>query len=57
MTCDAQGWFWHPLSNDPDMRLGLPAEAPMSDALTRVRERLTEMIEARSGPLDRFVCG
>jgi len=57
LTCDAQGWFWHPLSNDPDMRLGLPAEAPMADALVAVRERLTEMIASRSSRLDRFVCG
>ena len=57
LTCDAQGWFWHPLSNDPDMRLDLPADAPMTDALVAVRARLTEMMASRSARLDRFVCG
>ncbi len=57
LTADAQGWFWHPLSNDPDMRLGLPVDAPIVDALTTVRARLTEMVAARTGRLDRFVCG
>ncbi len=57
LTCDAQGWFWHPLSNDPDMRLDLPADAPVAAALSVVRSRLTEMLATRSSRLDRFVCG
>ena len=57
LTCDAQGWFWHPLSNDPDMRLDLPADAPVAVALSVVRERLSEMLATRSSRLDRFVCG
>lgn len=57
LTCDAQGWFWHPLSNDPDMRLDLPPDASMAAALAVVFERLTDMIESRSARLDRFVCG
>ncbi|MGH8514913.1 MAG: hypothetical protein ACREV8_13425, partial [Gammaproteobacteria bacterium] len=57
LTCDAQGWFWHPLSNDPDMRLGLPAEASMADALSAVRVRLTDILATGSARLDRFVCG
>ncbi len=57
LTCDAQGWFWHPLSNDPDMRLDLPPDASMADALSAVRRRLDEMISTRSAMLDRFVCG
>lgn len=57
LTCDAQGWFWHPLSNDPDMRLDLPADASMAEALATIRERLREMLSTRSARLDRFVCG
>ncbi len=57
LTCDAQGWFWHPISNDPDMRLDLPTDAPLAAAMTVVRERLGEMLATRSGRLDRFVCG
>ncbi|MEO5941534.1 MAG: radical SAM protein [Candidatus Limnocylindrales bacterium] len=57
LTCDAQGWFWHPISNDPDMRLDLPTDAPLAAAMTAVRDRLTEMLATRSGRLDRFVCG
>lgn len=57
LTADAQGWFWHPLSNDADMRLDLPADAPIADALTTIRHRLTEMVASRSSRLDRFVCG
>ena len=57
LTCDAQGWFWHPISNDPDMRLALPADAPMAAAMTAVQERLRAMLANRSGRLDRFVCG
>lgn len=57
LTCDAQGWFWHPLSNDLDMRLDLPADAPMADALAAVRERLTGFMASRTARLDRFVCG
>jgi pyruvate-formate lyase-activating enzyme len=57
LTCDAQGWFWHPLSNDADMRLDLPSDAPMADALATVRDRLVEMTRTRTGRLDRFTCG
>lgn len=57
LTADAQGWFWHPLSNDADMRLDLPSEAPVLDALAAIRGRLTTMVATRSSRLDRFVCG
>ena len=57
LTCDAQGWFWHPLSNDPDMRLDLPPDASLADALVSVRERLLGMISTHAARLDRFVCG
>lgn len=57
LTCDAQGWFWHPISNDPDMRLDLPASSSLGQAMVTVRERLTAMIAAGSAPVDRFVCG
>ncbi len=57
LTCDAQGWFWHPMSNDPDMRLDLAPDASMVDALAAVRGRLDEMISTRAARLDRFVCG
>ncbi len=57
LTCDAEGWFWHPLSNDPDMRLDVPPDASMAEALDAVRGRLDEMITTRSARLDRFVCG
>jgi len=57
LTCDAQGWFWHPLSNDPDMRLALPSDASIAEALMAVRGRLDDMISTRSARLDRFVCG
>ncbi|MEO8571932.1 MAG: radical SAM protein [Chloroflexota bacterium] len=57
LTCDAQGWFWHPLSNDPDMRLDLPSDASVAVALIAVRARLSDMIATRTARLDRFVCG
>ncbi len=57
LTCDAQGWFWHPLSNDPDMRLDLPSDASVAVALIAVRARLRDMVETRTARLDRFVCG
>ena len=57
LTCDALGWFWHPLSNDPDMRLDLAPDASMADALAVVRGRLDDMLAAGSARLDRFVCG
>jgi MoaA/NifB/PqqE/SkfB family radical SAM enzyme len=57
LTCDAQGWFWHPLSNDPDMRLDLAPEATLAEALTAVRERLDGILAAGPARLDRFVCG
>ena len=57
LTCDALGWFWHPLSNDPDMRLPVPSDAPLDDALSAVRARLETMAAERSFRLDRFVCG
>jgi pyruvate-formate lyase-activating enzyme len=56
-TCDAQGWSWHPLSNDPDMRLSLPPEASLDEALAVIRARLSEMVSTGSARLDRFVCG
>ncbi len=57
LTCDAQGWFWHPVSNDPDMRLDLPPDASMADALANVRSRLDAMLSTQAARLDRFVCG
>jgi pyruvate-formate lyase-activating enzyme len=57
LTCDAQGWFWHPLSNDADMRLDLPPDAPMAEALAVVRGRLNDILAAGPARLDRFVCG
>jgi pyruvate-formate lyase-activating enzyme len=57
LTCDAQGWFWHPLSNDPDMRLDLAPEATLAEALAAVRERLDDILAAGPARLDRFVCG
>jgi pyruvate-formate lyase-activating enzyme len=57
LTCDAQGWFWHPISNDPDMRLPLEAEASVADALVSVRARLETVIATRWVQLDRFICG
>ena len=57
LTCDGQGWFWHPLSNDADMRLDVAPGAPMADALLAVRARLAEMVASGSSHLDRFVCG
>jgi pyruvate-formate lyase-activating enzyme len=57
VTCDAEGWFWHPISNDPDMRLPVASNAPLAEALVAVRARLEALIAARSVRLDRFVCG
>lgn len=57
LTCDAQGWFWHPLSNDADMRLDTAPDASMTDALLAVRARLEEIVVSGSARLDRFVCG
>jgi pyruvate-formate lyase-activating enzyme len=57
LTCDAQGWLWHPLSNDPDMRLPVPPDAALEDALVAVRARLEAMVADRSVRLDRFTCG
>jgi len=57
LTYDAQGWFWHPISNDPDMRLDLPPDTGLDGALQAVRSRLEAYTTARSGRLDRFVCG
>ena len=57
LTCDAQGWFWHPLSNDADMRLDVPADAPMAEALAAIRRRLDQILAAGPARLDRFVCG
>jgi len=57
LTADSEGWFWHPLSNDADMRLDLPSDSSVTQALAAVRLRLTEMIAAESGRFDRFVCG
>jgi pyruvate-formate lyase-activating enzyme len=57
LTCDAQGWFWHPLSNDADMRLDLAPDASIAEALASVRERLDGILAAGPARLDRFVCG
>ena len=57
LTCDAQGWFWHPLSNDADMRLSTEPDASMAVALEAVRTRLGEIVSSGSARLDRFVCG
>ena len=57
LTCDADGWFWHPVSNDPDMRLSIPASAPLADAMVAIRARLEDLIATRSARLDRFTCG
>jgi pyruvate-formate lyase-activating enzyme len=57
LTCDAQGWFWHPLSNDPDMRLPIPPNAALAAALAAVRARLEAITAERSFRLDRFTCG
>ena len=57
LTCDAEGWFWHPVSNDPDMRLPVAANASLADALVAVRARLEAMVATRSVQLDRFTCG
>ena len=57
LTCDALGWFWHPVSNDPDMRLPVAADASLAAALVAVRARLEAVIATRSVQLDRFVCG
>lgn len=57
LTCDAQGWFWHPISNDADMRLDLSPDAPMAEALAAVRTRLDDILASGSARLDRFVCG
>jgi pyruvate-formate lyase-activating enzyme len=56
LTADAEGFFWHPLSNDPDMRIGVPADADLATAQAAVRQRLTQLIAERS-VLRRFVCG
>lgn len=57
LTLDADGWSWHPLSNDPDMRLATAADATVPEALGEVRVRLIDMLAGRSARLDRFVCG
>ncbi|MFP5342154.1 MAG: radical SAM protein [Candidatus Limnocylindria bacterium] len=57
LTLDADGWSWHPLSNDPDMRLQAGPHATVGEALTEVRHRLTDLLAGRSARLDRFVCG
>jgi pyruvate-formate lyase-activating enzyme len=57
LTCDALGWFWHPVSNDPDMRLPVAADAAVAAALVAVRARLEAIIATRSVQLDRFTCG
>ena len=57
LTCDAEGWFWHPVSNDPDMRLPVATNAPLADAMVAVRARLESVISTRSVQLDRFTCG
>jgi pyruvate-formate lyase-activating enzyme len=57
LTCDADGWFWHPISNDPDMRLPVGATAPLVEALVTVRARLEALVATRAVRLDRFTCG
>ncbi len=57
LTCDAEGWFWHPVSNDPDMRLQLPADASLGLAMAAVRRRLEMFSAEQAVRLDRFVCG
>lgn len=57
ITCDAQGWFWHPISNDPDMRIGVPPDATLAIALRAVHTRLAALLEGDAARLDRFVCG
>jgi uncharacterized Fe-S cluster-containing radical SAM superfamily protein len=57
LTCDADGWFWHPVSNDPDMRLPIPPSAPLADAMIAIRARLEALVATRSAHLDRFTCG
>ena len=57
LTCDALGWFWHPVSNDPDMRLPVAADASLADALVAVRARLETLLATRAVRLDRFTCG
>ncbi len=56
-TYDALGWSWHPISNDPDMRLPTPADASLATALDSVRSRLVDLVAGRAARLDRFVCG
>lgn len=56
LTADAQGFFWHPLSNDPDMRLAIDADADLATAMAAVRARLSRFIADRT-TLRRFVCG
>jgi organic radical activating enzyme len=57
LTCDALGWFWHPLSNDPDMRLEVEPGAGLAEAMAAVHGRLETMLASRAARLDRFVCG
>ncbi len=56
-TYDALGWFWHPISNDADMRLPTPVDASLATALDSVRGRLVDLVAGRAARLDRFVCG
>lgn len=56
LTADAQGFFWHPLSNEPDMRIRVPADADLATARAAVRQRLEQLVAQRS-VLRRFVCG
>lgn len=57
LTCDAHGWFWHPVSNDADMRLALPADASLATAMAAVWRRLERMSAEQAVRLDRFACG
>jgi pyruvate-formate lyase-activating enzyme len=57
LTCDAEGWFWHPLSNDSDMRLPVAPDASLSVALAAVRSRLETLVATGSVQFDRFTCG
>ena len=57
LTNDADGWSWHPISNDPDMRLPAAVDATLAEAMAVVRTRLVDLVAGRAARLDRFVCG
>ncbi|CAN5262384.1 hypothetical protein BH18CHL2_BH18CHL2_03590 [soil metagenome] len=57
LTCDADGFFWHPLSGDADMRLPVPYDAGVGEALAAVRGELERRQRERGAAVGRFVCG